>query len=161
MKRNLLSWIVMSALAVVPVAAIGCGDDDGGGGGGGGVGGGAGSGVGGGAGGGNGVSACVDDLQESSPDTSDACATCLCTDCDSELAACDADTGVDGGQSCQDEVDCAQALVANGTCEGSVAGAACLTEMCDFELADPSGALLLCTNTMCSSECVPASDGGV
>ena len=95
---------------------------------------------------------CEDQVEMANPGTPPACATCLCTSCDDELAACQANA-----PDCQDEVDCAQDAAA-GACSGMTGGAlqTCVLEECPGVATVP-GALpfLLCINGMCASDCVP------
>jgi hypothetical protein len=108
--------------------------------------------------GGNGAE-CLDRLSAASPDTPAACQECLCDNCETQLEACDDQPG------CQDQVDCAQDAVGDGTCpsEPQEEALACLETECGIVLAEgpASLGLLLCISNNCGAECIPDDNGDV
>jgi hypothetical protein len=100
---------------------------------------------------------CEARVAEADPTVSQACASCMCEECEAELEGCWDD------DDCGDQMACSREAVADGTCP-ELTPSECLAEECDFELTDPAAALLLCLEIGCSDECVPVgedADAGV
>lgn len=151
---KLLARGLATALIFLPALASGCTEAFRSGGPGGGEGGGsANAGPDPGAGGGTAVPdagglACEAELLDAAPETPEACAACLCAECQDALAEC-RDT-----PSCIEDLGCAQASVADGTCVGDITGAGCITSKCGLEVTDTPSIILLCIVSNCAAECV-------
>ncbi|MFW5875653.1 MAG: hypothetical protein ACOCXM_02835 [Myxococcota bacterium] len=97
----------------------------------------------GGPGGGDGLSACAQEIIDSQPGTSAACASCTCANCEAASVACGETAG------CQGQVACAQQVVSEGTC--SADDVTCVLNECSPE--GPAVTLLLCIQEDCLDQC--------
>lgn len=136
MRPTHLFRTLWSALALVSALAIGCGDDDGGG-----------------TGGGTGET-CSTGLPA-------ACDDCICTNCASTFATCEATDG------CVEEANCIMGVLADGTCTFNDVFGACGNTNCGSFGADPSALepasvdYAGCAGAACAEICLPpASDAG-
>lgn len=92
---------------------------------------------------GAGLSECAQDVIDSQPGVSAACASCTCANCEAASDACGETPG------CQDQVACAQQVLDEGTCTSD--DVACILSECS-----PEGAavpLLLCIQEDCLDQC--------